>query len=387
MMSKPQRDEPLTSSNASSREPPVHAVSMRPPLTTIVGIETNAASDVDTLGALQRSRSLGGADYDFPIGPGDVIGISVPDIEALKDRTVRVSGDNNIGLPLIGVIDVGGMTEEQLRDALKLCLRRYMYNPQLDVFVKEYRTRQIAISGAVKNPGVYTLASPSDTILAMISRTGGMAEDASQRIVLIPGVPPRNAPVRAIMQSADDAESSSAAHPQQVASLDPVVPDFPPRAGNAAVAEWSRSMPVTAKSDLAPVVIDVNNISSQKVLDMPARPGDVIIVPPAGQVVVQGWVQNPGAYKITSRMTALGAVGAAGGALFSKSAEILRTGSSGEKIELPLDLSDGQNGKNADLPVQAGDVLVVQRSVTGSIPYFFYLIFTKFGTGMYIPVP
>jgi len=362
---------------------------MRPPPTTPTSIESEVSSDVpdiDKLGALEQSRSQMRVGGDFPIGPGDVIEISVPDIEELKDQTVRVSAENTIGLPLIGEMDVGGMTEEQLRHALRMSLRQYMYNPQLEVFVKEYRTRQIAISGAVKNPGVYTLASPSDTILEMISRAGGTTEDASQRLILIPGIP--SADVRAQMRSPEEGISSHAAHAQQVASLAPVLPDLPLRAGNeATTAGWLASMPATVKGDLDPVVIDMNNISSQNFLNLPARPGDVVIVPPAGQVVVQGWVQNPGAYKITSGMTALGAVGAAGGALFSKSAEIFRAGNGGERIDLPVDLSNGQNGKNADLPVQAGDVLIVHRSVAGSIPYFFYLIFTKFGTGMYIPVP
>jgi protein involved in polysaccharide export with SLBB domain len=356
-------------------------------VTTSTDIESNAIPDVsgtDKLGALQQSRSMIGASRAFPIGPGDIIGISVPDIEDLRDRTVRVSADNTIGLPLIGVMQVGGMTEEQLREALRLCLRRYMFNPQLELFVKEYRTRQIAISGAVKNPGVYTLASPSDTVLEMISRAGGITEDASQRIVLIPGVP--SSDVSLPVQSREAKGCSGASHPDHVPSL--VLTDFSLRTGNGpSNARWPALTSATAKRDLGAIVIDVNDVSKQEFLDVPARPGDVVIVPLAGQVVVQGWVQSPGAYKITSGMTALGAVGAAGGALFSTSAEILRTGNSGERIDLPVDLSNGQNGKNAALPVQAGDVLVVRRSVTGSIPYFFYLVFTKFGTGMYIPVP
>jgi protein involved in polysaccharide export with SLBB domain len=374
---------------AGRRELPAQAVDTRPSVTASADIETNATPDLsgsDKLGALQQSRSLIEASRDFPIGAGDVIEISAPDIEELKDRTVRVSADNTIGLPLIGVMEVGGMTEEQLREALRLSLRRYMFNPQPEVFVKEYRTRQIAISGAVKNPGVYTLASPSDTVLEMISRAGGMTEDASQRIVLIPGAP--SAKVSLPVQSLNANASSGVSHPEQVASLGLVLTGFPLRAGSGpSNARGPDSTRLTVKSDLDPIVIDVNDISNQKLLDLPARPGDVVIVPPAGQVVVQGWVQNPGAYKITSGMTALGAVGAAGGALFSTSAEILRTNNSGARINLPVDLSNGQNGKNAALPVQAGDVLVVNRSVTGSIPYFFYLVFSKFGTGMYIPLP
>jgi protein involved in polysaccharide export with SLBB domain len=377
--------EPFVNSSAASESTPANP-------STINGGDTDTASNIARLQALRQSRSEGGSAYDFAIGPGDVIQISVPAIEALKDRTVRVSGDNTIGLPLVGVMTVAGMTEKQVRDALKLRLQQYMYNPQVEVFVKEYRTRQIAISGAVKDPGVYTLASPSDTILQMISRAGGMTDEAAPHIILIPGASAQNAPVETSAKSpvAPGFANAAAADPPKVASLAPVLPLRPGQeslADNGGPSGSQQSMPRGVPADLTPVVIDVSSINSQTVLDLPARPGDVVIVPAAGQVMVQGWVQNPGAYKITPDMTAFGAVGAAGGALFSNSAEILRTGSNGQRVELPVDLSDGPHHENADLPVQAGDVLIVQRSVVGSVPYLFYSVLSKFATGMYIPVP
>jgi polysaccharide biosynthesis/export protein len=385
---KPQSYEPTRSSKPSSNLQPAAAVDVRQTSLTNVVAPSDSVNDNDRLAILRQTRLSSNTAYDFAIGPGDIIEISVPGIADLRNRSVRVSGDNSIALPLIGVIDVSGMTEAQLRSALTERLRRYLRNPQIDVFVKTYRTRQIAISGAVRDPGVYTLASSSDTILEMISRAGGLTEDASPRIILIPAVAPPSASSEQTTESTDS-KSSSRAHPVEVASLVTVPSPLPlqPAADHVEPMDLPGGMSATTASDFAPVVIDISNINSQKVLDLPARPGDVVIVPPAGQVVVQGWVQNPGAYKITSGMTALGAVGAAGGALFSKSAEILRSGSSGERILLPVDLSDGQNGQNADLPVQAGDVLIVQRSVIGSVPYFLYLVFTKFGTGMYLPPP
>ena len=65
-------------------------------------------------------------------------------------------------------------------------------------------------------------------------------------------------------------------------------------------------------------------------LDLPTRPGDVIVIPIAGEVMVQGWVKNPGAFKITPDLTILGAISAAGGALFSNSVEVIRTDPDGK---------------------------------------------------------
>ncbi|MBV8772141.1 MAG: hypothetical protein JO166_07415 [Deltaproteobacteria bacterium] len=116
------------------------------------------------------------------------------------------------------------------------------------------------------------------------------------------------------------------------------------------------------------------------------RPGDLIIVPARGQVLVQGWVPNPGAYQITSGMTALGAVTAAGGQLFTSSAMVLRAGPAGEKIKLPVNLSKVESGQASDVQVQSGDVVIVERSVAGAVPYTLYFLLSRFGIGLPIPV-
>ncbi len=46
---------------------------------------------------------------DFAIGPGNLLRISVPDMEQLKDREARVSASGTIELPILGVVEVGGL--------------------------------------------------------------------------------------------------------------------------------------------------------------------------------------------------------------------------------------------------------------------------------------
>ena len=86
-------------------------------------------------------------------------------------------------------------------------------------------------------------------------------------------------------------------------------------------------------------------------------------------------------------MTVVSAVAAAGGELFSEKAEVLRTDSGGIRRAIRLDLTQVKAGTEPDVAVQEGDVVVVMRSPVGAVPYAFYEIFTKFGTGMYLPVP
>jgi protein involved in polysaccharide export with SLBB domain len=124
-------------------------------------------------------------------------------------------------------------------------------------------------------------------------------------------------------------------------------------------------------------------------LNMPARPGDVILIPDAGSVTVVGWVNNPGTYPISRGMTVLGAVTAAGGALFSWQVEVMRTDQAGSRVVKEFNINRLQNGTETDIPVEAGDVVLMERSVVGAVPYALWAIFEHSGSGvgMGIPVP
>jgi polysaccharide export outer membrane protein len=117
-------------------------------------------------------------------------------------------------------------------------------------------------------------------------------------------------------------------------------------------------------------------------MEVPARPGDVIVVPLAGEVTVQGWVERAGSFRVTPKMTVLNAIAAAGGAQFSSSATLLRQEPNGGKQALALDLSKIKGGEQSDLPVEGGDVIVVERSVLGALPYAASFIVQHVGLGL-----
>ena len=127
-----------------------------------------------------------------------------------------------------------------------------------------------------------------------------------------------------------------------------------------------------------PLVLDLQNLArggDQIYLSLPARPGDVIIVPASGQVLVQGWVEKPGPYKITSGLTVLGAVAAAGGPLFpanTSSVRIIRSGKHGNRITYTVDLEQMKQGEMPDLPVQEADVVEVSSTTAKLVPYGIY---------------
>src|SRR5207245_2859856 len=142
-------------------------------------------SDTPRLQELWQKRTRDTFGSDFTLGPGDVLEISVP-LEQLEHREVRVSPRDTITLPLAGEVQVNGMTEQSLTDNLRRRLAKYMYDPPVSLFVKQYGSRQVAVVGAVEKPGLYTLTSGSDTLMEMISKAGGMTGNAASKVIFVP---------------------------------------------------------------------------------------------------------------------------------------------------------------------------------------------------------
>jgi polysaccharide biosynthesis/export protein len=355
--------------------------------------EENPA-DSQRLEQLRLSRAHDAFSPDFSIGPGDLLRVSVPGVDELKDYGVSVSADDTITLPVADEIHIAGLSHEGVRQAIRSALERYVKDPEVEVFVKEYQSRQVAIIGMVQKPGLYTLNSRTDSVLDMVSRAGGMTESAGNNVILVPASADRGPSNAKLFETAALEFPQSAAVTQSAVVTGEHYADASPAEKpdkvepfKAGARGLTQTLPIPLLAEAHPITISLGDADAPSPLAIPARPGDVIIVPSAGEVMVQGWVQNPGAFRITPGMTVLGAVTAAGGQLFSSSAEVLRTGAKGGKTALQVNLARVERREESDLPVRSGDVVIVNRSVTGAVPYLLYELFTRFGTGMYLPAP
>jgi polysaccharide biosynthesis/export protein len=310
-------------------------------------------SDEGRLQQLWQRRSQDQGEVDYPFGPGDTIEVSVAALPEITNKVVRVSRAGTITLPLIGKIHAGGLTEEGLSEEIRRRLAaEYMHDPQVNLLVREYRSRQVAVVGAVEKPGLYSLGSDTDTLLDMISLAGGMQRDAGRYIRLIPAEPVEKDKVQVLATTFPQPLRQQGFSPVFLKRTEPLVIDSTQRA----------------------------TATEQLYLAIPARPGDILIVPGAGEVMIEGWVERPGTYKVTANTTVSAVIAAAGGPLYAadtSTIKVIRTNNLGVRASVEVDLAALKQGQKADLPVQDGDIIEVSSSSPKLLPYGFYRLLTS----------
>lgn len=122
-------------------------------------------------------------DDDYIIGPSDVLAISVWK-DAELTRTVPVRPDGKISLPLIGELEVSGLTALKVQHLIGQKLSEFISNPQVTVIVQEVRSRTYTIVGKVGKPGSYELGKPT-TVLEAIAIAGGLLDFAKGNKIYI----------------------------------------------------------------------------------------------------------------------------------------------------------------------------------------------------------
>ena len=122
-------------------------------------------------------------DDDYIIGPADVLAIDVWK-DAELTRTVPVRPDGKISLPLIGELQVSGMTTTDVQRLVTQRLQIYISKPVVTVIVQEVRSRTYVIVGKIAKPGSYDLSKPT-TVLEAIAVGGGFLDFAKVNKVYI----------------------------------------------------------------------------------------------------------------------------------------------------------------------------------------------------------
>lgn len=112
---------------------------------------------------------------DYVLGTGDVIKISVYENDDL-DTVARVNESGFITMPLIGQVNVANLkTTEAISKITALLADGYLINPQVDIFVQQFRVKRVTVLGHVNKPGVIHLQD-SSTFLDVLALAGGMQD-------------------------------------------------------------------------------------------------------------------------------------------------------------------------------------------------------------------
>jgi polysaccharide export outer membrane protein len=126
----------------------------------------------------QQPTNTFGLGKEYRVGPNDLLDIEVLNLENGK-RTVRVNSAGTVTLPLIGTVVVAGLTQEQVESHIAgLYGEKYLQNPQVSVFIREFTTERITVDGAVAKPGIYPLVGQM-TLLRVIALAGGFGQIAN----------------------------------------------------------------------------------------------------------------------------------------------------------------------------------------------------------------
>jgi polysaccharide biosynthesis/export protein len=121
---------------------------------------------------------------DYRVSPNDLIEVEIYEMENLK-RTVRVNAAGAISLPLIGHLIVGGLTSQEVEQLIaSRYSEKYLQNPQVSIFIKEFTTDRITIEGAVGRPGIFPLTGKL-TLLRALAMAGGFGPIANTSQVIV----------------------------------------------------------------------------------------------------------------------------------------------------------------------------------------------------------
>ncbi|HUU93289.1 MAG TPA: polysaccharide biosynthesis/export family protein [Phycisphaerae bacterium] len=117
---------------------------------------------------------------DYILGSGDLIDITVFELMVPGQSYVtrqRISQSGQMTFPYLGTVKAADLTtrglEEKLADILE---PDYLVDPQVTVFVAEYRNLSVSILNGVMRAGLYPMSKQDMTLLELVAMAGGVLQ-------------------------------------------------------------------------------------------------------------------------------------------------------------------------------------------------------------------
>ncbi len=286
-------------------------------LEDVIAMDSGSRQDIKAINErLFSSVRAAPGPQDYVLGQGDLLVVSIFEAPELKTEA-RISARGAVTLPLVGSVDVKGITTREAEQKIEsMYAKKYLNNPHVNVFVKEQVSGKITILGAVKKPGIHPYLT-RQTLFEALAKGEGLSDQAGKMIQ--------------VRRQGDDPEH-----------------------------------PTTFLVDLDELA---HGGGSQ--LNMEIRPGDVIYVPEAGSVYVDGAVRKRGSFPLRRKMTIPEVIIAAGG--FAEYADendikLVRSKGGGEPEIVKLSFKELQTGAEK-IEVKDRDIIFVE---TNKVKAFIY---------------
>ena len=268
---------------------------------------------------------------EYHLGVGDELKITVSQLVEMNRDHIEatcVDPQGQIYLPILQRVQATGLTADQLQKQLVQRLaQEYIQDPQVDVKITLYRSKEVIVLGEVRQPGSIFLKTDNATLLDVVSLAGGIVTGAAPNIEILRGT-----------------YSGSSG-----GSVQPV------------------NLPSTVESgyvnrELVPVRFLFAEEGPQ--INPIIYPGDMVKVGSAteGYIYVDGEVKQPGAKSFRRPFNILQAINTAGG--MTKIAEdrrcdVIRRLSSGNEQIIKVDLEKIRSGEHQNLEIAQNDVIII----------------------------
>jgi polysaccharide export outer membrane protein len=123
--------------------------------------------------------------YDtYRLGPSDEIAIRVAGQPDYTIEKAKVSPTGSVYHPLLGDMEVAGMTVPRLTKRLTEDLSEYLINPKVSVSLLEANSAKIGVLGDVLHPGILVMNKPMN-VLEAITASGGVADTGDKSGVVV----------------------------------------------------------------------------------------------------------------------------------------------------------------------------------------------------------
>jgi polysaccharide export outer membrane protein len=258
------------------------------------------------------------------IGPEDTITITALNIDEISDSW-RIGSLGDITLPIVGKVQAGGLTVEQFEAELKAKLKRFVLEPEVYVYISEFRSQPVTVTGPVEKPGTMQLQG-SKTLFDVLVRAG----------------PNEAGPTLTLMR---EVARGSIPHPG--------ARDVP--GGQYSILELNLKDVMTGRGEAANIAV---------------LPYDIITVSvpkPQRFVHISGEVVKPGSVELVTHdsISLMKVVAVAGGLtrVAKGKSMIMHINPEGIQTSVAVvDIKQIAQGKAKDLELTAGDVVVVPSS-------------------------